>query len=290
MKVRIYAPHINRLEFIRFQMASIKTHVLDDWEYIVVNDAINEPFLYNFLEKDMRDRITGLCNELNVECLEFPQDLHTNRDKIFPKLQFFGDNPSTRASDVYQWTLQHSLDFDGLVVIMDGDMFFTKDISFESLMGQANLAYLPQTREGIEYPWLNLVCFYPKSTPSIQDFSYDCGSVNGVSLDSGGLSYYYLQANKDALKIRYIQQKLLDLSGEPLFDLSEYKNDLIIGPGIIPYLSMISNREMFIHFEVLDDCIVHYGRGSNWTSDPIAFHQIRIKTFLETFAGAMFGK
>jgi hypothetical protein len=287
MKVRIYAPHINRPEFIRFQLASIRAHVKDDWEYIVVNDAINEPYKYNFLEPNMRDLIYATCQDLGVQCLQFPQDLHTQRDKIFPNLQFFGNNPSTRASDVYQWTLQYSLDFDGFVVILDGDMFFIQDVCFLEKMGQANLAYLPQHREGIEYPWLNLVGFYPKQTPNIQDFSYDSGSVNGVALDSGGLCHYYLQANKDQLLIRYISQSVVTVGERKLCDLEELRKRSGL-ECIEKYKEYPSNQESFCQFEYLDDCILHYGGGSNWNSDPMLFHQVKTKTMLEAFGNAMF--
>ena len=287
MKVRIYAPHINKPEFIRFQLASIRAHVKDDWEYIVVNDAINEPFIYNFLESNMRETITNTCQELGIQCLQFPQELHAQRDKIFPNLQFFGNNPSTRASDVYQWTLQQSLHFDGFVIILDGDMFFIQDVCFLEKMGNANLAYLPQNREGIEYPWLNLVGFYPKQTPNIQDFSYDCGSVNGVALDSGALSYYYLQANKDALKIRRIPQRFLKVGERDLCDVEELAKKTGLD-CIASYPHYPSNPEIFSQFEYLDECILHYGGGSNWNSDPILFHQVKTKTMLEAFGNAMF--
>ena len=279
MKLRIYAPHLNRPEFIRIQLASIQAHILDDWEYIVVNDAINEPYIYNFLEKGMRDTLSETCKELGVQCLEFPQDLHMHRDILFPNLQFFGNNPSTRASDVYQWTLNHSLDFDGLVVIMDGDMFFVKDVSLLQKMNTANLAFLPQCREGIEYPWLNLVSFYPKRTPNIRDFSYDCGSVNGVSLDSGGLSYYYLQNNKENLVLRYISQGRIACANQEPFIKEAFMKE---------YECIPPNLDAFPDFEYLDDCILHYGGGSNWNSDPVLFHQMKTKTLLDYFGSSLF--
>jgi hypothetical protein len=287
MKLRIYAPHINHPEFIRFQFASIKAHIKDDWEYIVVNDAVNEPIIYNLLESNMREIISTTCKELGVQCLEFPQDLHSERDKIFPTLQFFGDNPSTRASDVYQWTLQHSLDFDGFVVILDGDMFFIQDVSLTGKMGSMHIAFLPQVRQGIEYPWLNLVGFYPKLTPNIQDFSYDCGTVNGVALDSGGLCYHYLQANKEKLLIRYIPQTSLHISERTTCTIQELATKTGMD-CIVPYAEYPSDQERFAAFEYLDDCILHYGGGSNWNSDPVLFHQIKTKTMLEAFGDAMF--
>jgi hypothetical protein len=280
MKVRIYAPHVNRPEFIRIQLASLQAHLLDEWEYIVVNDAINEPFVSNFLEKGMRDTITQTCKDLGIQCLEFPQDLHTNRDTLFPKLQFFGNNPSTRASDVYQWTLNQSLDFDGLVVIMDGDMFFIKDVSLVKKMDSANIAFLPQLRDGIEYPWLNLVYFYPKKTPNICNFSYDCGTVNGVALDSGGMSYYYLQDNKETLVVRPVSQTRILCSKKEEFHIQN--------TFLQEYDAIDSNADVFPDFEYLDDCILHYGGGSNWNSDPVLFHQVRIKTMLDYFGDSLF--
>lgn len=280
MKVRIYAPHVNRPEFIRIQLASIRAHILDDWEYIVVNDAINEPFVSNFLEKGMRDTITQTCKELGVQCLEFPQDLHMHRHILFPNLQFYGNNPSTRASDVYQWTLNQSLEFDGLVIIFDGDMFFIQDVSLVEKMGNANIAFLPQLRGGIEYPWLNLVSFYPKKTPNIRDFSYDCGSINGVALDSGGMSHYYLRDNKETLVIRPVSQTKIVCSEKQPFETK--------GTFLQNYDAFDSNADAFPDFEYLDDCILHYGGGSNWNSDPVLFHQVRIKTLLDYFGTSLF--
>ncbi len=287
MKVRIYAPHINRPEFIYYQLSSIRAHVKDDWEYIVVNDAVNEPYIYNLWSTNMRKTITSTCEELGVECLAFPQDLHEERYKIFPKLKFIGNNPSSRASDVYQWALQHSLGFDGFVIIMDGDMFFVHDVSLVEKMESHHISFLLQCREGIEYPWLNLVGFFPKQTPNIQDFSYDCGDINGVSLDSGGLCYYYLQENKDRLNVRYIRQESLKIDENQKCSLEELAQKTGI-ECIQKYLEYPSGPESFSEFEYLDDCILHYGGGSNWNSDPVLFHQIKTRTFLEYFGNAIF--
>jgi hypothetical protein len=285
MKVRIYAAHCNRPEFITFQHESIRAHVKDDWDYIVVNDAIDILYHSNLLEPDMRQKIERHCQEIGIPCLNFPQELHNHRELLFPNVQILGNNPSTRASDVYQWTLQHALanDSDDLVVILDGDMFFIEDISLVNKMGSANLAYFPQRRETIEYPWLNLVMFYPKRTPNIADFSYDCGTIQGIQLDSGGLCYNYLQANKETLKIRYISQDMIEGTEQNYIFPSH------LASWMDKYASFEVLPEMFSKFEFLDHCILHYGGGSNWHSDPVLFHQIKTKTMLIYFGRKMFG-
>jgi hypothetical protein len=162
-----------------------------------------------------------------------------------------------------------------------------RDISISEIIGTNTILFLPQIRQGILYPWLNLMGFYPKKTPNIQDFSYDSGSVNGVALDSGGMSYHYLQANQDSLKVCCISQRFIPVDETSSSNLQELAQKTGLD-CILQYLDYPSNPDRFSAFEYLHESILHYGGGSNWNSDPIGFHQIKTKTMLEAFGNAMF--
>jgi hypothetical protein len=104
--------------------------------------------------------------------------------------------------------------------------------------------------------------------------------VNGVALDSGGLSYYYLQNNKENLVLRHVSQGRISCVNQQKLHLNEiFMKD---------YETIPSNSDAFPDFEYLDDCILHYGGGSNWNSDPVLFHQMKTKTLLEYFGASLF--
>ncbi len=282
MKVRIYSSHCSRSDYILFQYNSIKKHVKDEWEYIVFNDGMNTATTNNFMNNKCRDDITSMCEALKVECVPIPPETHTQRDQLFPTGALrFAQNYSHRSADACQVMLKHSIPFDGIVVMMDSDMFFCEDFSFEEYIKDYNLAFLPQERKpGVVYMWNNLVIYKPKELPDLYHMSFDSGTIQGHAMDAGAMTYYYLEKYKPYLKIRTIQfvERPLEISS-PLGSLDQYEI-----PCPCPMTELCFQPEIVTNppfrWQILEKGIFHYGQGGNWNAKSYDDHLVKTKTML----------
>ena len=66
-KVLIFTYAYNRPEFIETQYKTFKKFLLDEYEYVVFNDAI-EPVL--------KKKIELMCEKLQIRCILIPQEIH----------------------------------------------------------------------------------------------------------------------------------------------------------------------------------------------------------------------
>lgn len=67
-KTLITTQAYNRPDFIEMQHKTFKKFVLDEYEYVVFNDAPDQ---------HMANQITDTCNRLGIRCIRVPQEIHT---------------------------------------------------------------------------------------------------------------------------------------------------------------------------------------------------------------------
>jgi hypothetical protein len=292
MKVRIYSSHCSRPDYILFQYNSIKKHVKDDEvEFIVVNDGQNEATISNFMNPSCRDDIDAICKELNIKCIPLNPELHRKRNLLYPtKVNPVAENYSQRCADVSQFMLRESLPFDGIVCMIDSDVFFWKDISFNEFMKGYNLSYIPTIRKDIHYIWNNLVLYKPQELPNLHELNFDLGSIPGNPLDSGGMTHEYLLKYKSSLRIRIIEITSFPMNNEKtLEEKSSYEV-----PSLCRVLQDSLESEIPIDFsfewEVFGDKLIHYGQGGNWNKKGYYEHCIKTKTFLWFLASSLLAK
>lgn len=223
MKVRIVASHFNRPDFIELQYKSIKKHIIDNKiEFMVINDALDYPDIRNWHNKNISTEIEDMCKKYNIRCERFPQNLHGGARKIglFPNDDFFwkpcGLNDSNcRVSDVCQYGFNNfGKNFDGIYVIIDGDMFFEKDVSFNELIEGYDMVGHPQSRGGkVNYWWNGILIFNMKTLPNKHLINLDCGRIQDPELkanepcDTAGQLYWYGKKTLEA-KIRDVPKDL----------------------------------------------------------------------------------
>jgi hypothetical protein len=272
-RIIIASPHCSKINLIEYQYKSIKKYVLDkNYEYFIFNDGSCENSMLNFHNNEIRDNIRDKCSQLNINCIDIPQELHTNRNKIFENTKCVSsNNASARASVSVQYIYNYFKDNDCILFIIESDMLFINYINLENYIGNTKIKFLPQSRTKnditIRYMWIGILCFNFKNLENKHELQFDCGAINDINLDSGGYSYFYLEKNKidtcDANVNYCLLNKFESLNKnnftDEFYDLCYDINKFYNGCGIF--------GEVY-----LENCLYHIRTfGSNWNYASIYF-------------------
>lgn len=175
--VLIMTQAYNRPDFIEWQYKTLKKFLKDDFEYVVFNDA---------RDINLRKQITQACSEWGINHCYVPQDIHK------------GTSASSRHAEVIQFSLNYfGYPYNGLVWIIDCDLFLIKKFSIVQYMQEYDIASYKQERADYIYLWPGIVCLNVKTLPHKETLNWAPVTINGISLDTGGYTYYYLKNNPE---------------------------------------------------------------------------------------------
>jgi hypothetical protein len=199
-KILIITHAHNRPEFIEWQYLCFKKFLLDDYEFVVFNDAV--------VPKHFR-AIKEMCSKLQIKCFPIPQEIHSHLyPLILPPERFFA-HPSNRHADGIQYSFQQlGFDYDGIVALVDSDLFFIRPISIVNLLEDCDIAAVTSPgfkyewqinklyrRDPIKYLWPGVVFMHMNRLPNKQDLDFTPGDYGSFTLDTGGHTYFYLKNN-----------------------------------------------------------------------------------------------
>lgn len=270
MKLIIASPHCTKIDLIEYQYKSIKKFIKDeDYEYIIFNDASSIGNINNFYQKDINNKIHNKCKELNVRCIDVPQYLHKDRTKIFPNTtERYVENPTTRCSVSVQYIFNYFKNDDVILMIIESDMFFMKEINVENYLGNCKVSYLEQSRKEneilVRYMWVGILIFNLGKIDNKELINFDCGKVKGVLVDAGGNSYQFVESlnETDIKNCGYANIESFDIINE-LID-----NNIVFDDKSIELFKNIQNfyEGESINGELyLNHSLYHIrGFGSNW--------------------------
>src|ERR1700733_12744545 len=190
--VLIMTYSFNRPDFIEIQDKTFKKFLKDDYTFVVFNDATQE---------EVSNQIIETCNRLNLPCIKIPQSIHdtpySQRNYRHPSIR----NASTRNANVVQYSLDTlGFDHDGIVMIIDSDMFLVKEFCVQEFLDGFDIAGVPQLRQHIEYIWVGLVCFNMQTLPDKKTIDFHCGQIDGIKVDTGGQTYHYFKDHPEVMK------------------------------------------------------------------------------------------
>jgi hypothetical protein len=242
--IKIYTYAHKRPDFISIQHDSIKKYVKDsDYEYIVFNNAIDDESLSLQIEEE--------CKKLNIKTIkvELHDDINKQKGDGYEEYQFNSEgyfNANVGTSYPLIWSYRDIIskeDNENLVVIIDSDMFFMKEISIIDLMSGYDIAFIPQYRDnGVYYMWNGFVIM-DGSKIELNKINWFCGLVNGQRVDVGGQTHYYLKDNP--------QLKVLNLE---FWNLTSVNNNEYIshlnGNVCVKFLV---NKDKLSSYQILDN-------------------------------------
>lgn len=280
MKVIIASAHCTKTDLIDYQYKSIKKFVTDiDYEYIIFNDGVNEENINNFKKKNTRQNIENKCHELNIKCIGIPQEIHHNRKLIFPNTQETVINSCTRCANSTQYAFNYLKDFDAILCFIDSDMFFINKINIQEYLGKHDFCALLQDRDNIIYMWNGIYIMDLKKTQYKELINFDCGNIDGVSVDVGGHTNIFLQKNigkYKAIDRKYVPNynEFIDLKRNSDNIFSEEFSEMIENiSGFYGHVSI--NGEI-----IMNNCIYHIrGFGGNWDYSNAFFRNYLSKKY-----------
>lgn len=232
----------NQPSFIRLHKKTFDAFIKEEYRYVVFNDASNA---------DMSRLIQQTCAELNVECIRVPDHA--------PHRQ----SPGHRHMDGIKFSLEQvGFEHDGIVMIIDSDMFPIRPISLYDYMADRDFIGGYQERHNdrikIEYTSPCLVIMNMAQLPNKYTLNFDGNHVEGVACDVGGHSYYYFRDNPTVNVHMYtaVSKDFLPMDAQALMALGYDLNSID--------LLLNLKREYGFEFHGDTNFIHFYAGGSNW--------------------------
>ena len=182
-KVLIITHSYSRPDLIALQVKTFKALLQDEYEFVVFNDASNE---------NMAVEIETMCIQQNIKCMRIPQEIHTQ-----PYLPRNPNDDLQQANIRHANCIQYSLDVlgfdhDGVVFIVDSDMFLIRPFSIEKYMQNKDVATLVKRSYHPGRYFCPAICFLSMDQiPDKRSLNFNVTTVNNSPVDSGGATYYY---------------------------------------------------------------------------------------------------
>lgn len=280
-KILIFTYSYNRPDFIEIQYRTFKKFLKDDYEFIVFNDASSD---------EMAQQIINTCKKYGIHCIRIPQEIHKR-----PYLQRWPgedyNHPTIRNCNVVQYSLDNLGFFhDDIVMILDSDLFLIKEFSIKDYLNSHDIGGVLQLRykdgaPSIRYLWIGLAFLNMATMPNKYTINFNCGRVDGIPVDAGGQTHYYLQDNPTA-KVNYFNQMLFDDLKCDFCKQNQYTSclqiaiilkELGLSDPLITLVQTGVSMEIF-----LDAHFIHYRGGSNWDYQSPNFHANKTK-YLQEF-------
>jgi len=281
-KVLILTHAYNRPEFIAIQHKTFQKFLSDDYEYVVFNDARTQ---------DMATQIETACHEVGVRCIRIPQEIHTQ--PYLPRLP--KDNfhrPNIRHANNTQYSFDVlAFDHDGIVLVIDSDMFLVRPLNITEYMEDKDVSALIKTSNAtVWYLCPALSFFHMNKLPNKRSLNFNCGLIdNKVSVDSGGWTYYYFRDNP-GLRVAAVDahwsynlylgnsdiHKPVDHKTPDHIKIEKYTR---LGFNEKEILFFLKKPDTFEYY--LDKHFFHYHAGSNHDKKPSSYHIRKFNIFKE---------
>ena len=248
--VLIMTHSFNRPDFIEIQDKTFKKFLKDDYTFVVFNDAPHEEVSHQIIET---------CHKLDLSCVRIPQAIHDAPYlKRWPGEDYH--HPVVRCANVVQFSLDTlGFDHDGIVMIIDSDMFLVKEFCVQDFLDSFNIAGVLQSREHIEYIWNGLVFFNMQNLPDKKTIDFNCGKIDGIGVDVGGQTYHYFKNHPE------VMLKPID---------NQHYQSSILSPEITQERVHFLFSHGINNFEILlQDSFFHYRGGGNWDHQSPEYHE-----------------
>jgi hypothetical protein len=262
-KVLLISHSFNRPDFIELHVKTFKAFLQDDYQYVVFNDAPGE---------NMKKQIEEMCSKHSIRCIRMPQELHSRPH-----------DPGARHIDGIKYAFEKiGFDFDGIVTLVDSDVFLLKPFSIEKYLKGYDIAAELQGRTNgkIEVRYLSpiFLMMNMNTLPNKTTLNMSGAWIEGLPCDVGGHTYFYLKNNPT------VKPRIFTLLHMPAvrraLDCQNCKD--FSCPLCIQYLKYVGCDDAMIQF--INDCpddnmefglnntFFHYRSGSNWNNKPGDYH------------------
>lgn len=273
-------------EALEVQRHLLDRYSKDAFHFIGVIDTSSNPNPWNLWDPELRLKAKSIAHEYCDEVIMMPEELHNDRKKIFPntkvsKARFSNERAADALQFIFNARIQNSIT---PCLILDSDMFPIGPFSLIDSLVSTSIRGVIQHRNGrfnrrIKYYWNGILMFDPQRLKYLEDFSFDCGKVKGMKVDTGGQSHWWMKKMEEA----GLQSELGFINH--LSSLNWSINDF---NGFIPHairqflLADDRNKSSKIYAEIYDETFLHFRAGSNWRQEAVDVVQKRNFEFIKS--------
>lgn len=191
--------------YIPLQYNNIKKYVKHDFRYIVLNNAM--------FNSDEFTKIKSICEQLNIEHIAVEKNDEVNEftgTKLYTD-GWIGSGVTPGATYALNYlSVVVSKILTGHTCLIHSDMFFLRDINLYDMLGDNDMAFVPQYRGFVKYIWDGFCVF--NENVKLNEMNWMFSNVKGQQTDCGGCTHFYLE--KYNPKIKYIEA----------WNISDYKD------------------------------------------------------------------
>lgn len=206
MEVTLLTISANRPDFIKLQYDSAKKYLKDDFYYVVANNS--------YFGQDKPKEIQEVCRELGTGYVKVSHALGKTE-------------PSALVRDTLNFLWKDFKQVKGILAIIDSDLFFTRDVSFNDLLEAYDMAFCPLYADGKVFPWTGFMVFNMDKI-KVDDISFSFACLDGKNYqDVGSGINAYIQKHNPMIK--FIERtEILDEPHELLKDFPHpYSVDIL---------------------------------------------------------------
>jgi len=202
--VKIYTLADKRPDFIEMQIKSIRKYLTGDYEYIVIDNAIDSPFRSKVIKE--------ICSDLNVKYVKIT--LEDDLNNLSDGKKCYSGNayvtPNTAHLYPMMWIFKKLIQDKETSFVIDSDMFFLSKIDISEL-SKSDLLYMPQYRGSFEYIAPSLLVLNTEGVDNFRDIDWDFVHTSNGATDVGGKTNDFLQRNSNIRKEYFEQYSIYDV-------------------------------------------------------------------------------
>lgn len=244
-QLTIYTIVSTKIELLELQLKCFNRFIKNSFELIVIDNSNNT---------DLNLKFKNFCEDNNLSYIAI--STNDNRGPGFrhaQALNILWQNYAINSNSEY-------------VMVCDSDIFCVKDTIIEELLEHKYLIAAPLQHRQNKYFWVGptVAIFNKSKILNLQELKWDAGThVNGVALDTGGESYYFLDKNPEV--------KALTKNLKATHHLNKSRNNI----NCLPDKYANTYEENFF-LEFFSNNFLHYARGSNWDNASNEYHQKKL--------------
>lgn len=274
-KILIMTSAYNRPDFIRLQAKSFEKFMLDDYEFVVFNDAADSNF---------ERQIQEVCDDTGTRCIRVPQaEVHKN---YMEGIAYFGEafnflpgrpyRVNFREGAVIQFAFEKiGFDHNDIVVQIDSDIFLMRPLSIRTFMDDNAVYAYWWTVNGNRYPQPEMFMLNIPKLPNVRAMNFHSGFIGTQWVDLIGFSHFYMQCNptlKKRTQQRDFVKYLARLTDQEILDKGYRPLDLKF---IREYIELMNKHGISLQddlTQIFDLCFLNYCHGSNWHGGNTAIY------------------
>lgn len=276
-KVLIITSAYNRPDFVEIQHKTFQKFLEDEYELVVFNDS---------RDLNLKQDIENTCKRLNIKCINVPQEIH-KLPYLYRLPREDINAPSVRNANVVQYGLnQVGFSHQGIVVVIDADLFLVKPFSFKKYLDGFQLAGVPQSRKSenfrADYLWIGIAFLDMRTLVDKEEINFNCGEVHGIPVDAGGYTHHYLEKHPQvALRLFGPSQSenLVCAACKGHEGVCTHNTQMLQESGYDPFqIAFLQEANQGVEF-FINGTFFHYRSGSNWNRKSQEYHDKKTESF-----------